>query len=129
VPRPITASRLYNHLQCPHRVFMDAFADPALRDPVSPFVQMLWERGSIFEKQTISGLGVPSTHLSGFRGEEKEAKTRAAVGRGETLNLWRAVIGGRAPGGSRMCCAAGVAGWGAAGVLSLSKIRKLAKEK
>jgi uncharacterized protein len=60
----ISASLLYNHLQCPHRVFMDSFADPALRDPVSPFVQMLWERGTIFEKET---------------------ETRAAIGRGDTL--------------------------------------------
>jgi len=85
VTRPVTASLLYNHLQCPHRVFMDAFADPALRDPVSPFVQMLWERGTIFEKETIAGLGVPFTDLSWFQGEEKEVETRAAIERGETL--------------------------------------------
>jgi predicted RecB family nuclease len=85
VTNRVTASLLYNHLTCPHRVFMDAFADPALRDPVSPFVQMLWERGTIFERETIAGLGVPFTDLSEFRGEEKEIETRAAIGRGDTL--------------------------------------------
>jgi uncharacterized protein len=81
----ITAALLYNHLACPHRVAMDAFADPARRDPVSPFVQMLWERGSLFERQTIQGLGTPYVDLSGFAGEEKEAQTRAGIKRGEAL--------------------------------------------
>jgi len=64
---------------------MDAFGDPALRDPVSPFVQLLWEKGTLFERDTIAGLGVPFTDLSQFRGEEKETATRAAIGRGDTL--------------------------------------------
>jgi predicted RecB family nuclease len=85
VTNRLTASLLYNHLCCPHRVFMDAFADPSLRDPVSPFVQMLWERGTIFERETIAGVGVPFTDLSRFRGGEKEAETRAAIVRGDTL--------------------------------------------
>lgn len=74
--RPITASLLYNHLACPHRVFMDSFADPALRDPVSPFVQLLWDKGTIYEKEVIEGLGVPFIDLSGLSGAEKEAATR-----------------------------------------------------
>jgi predicted RecB family nuclease len=81
----ISASLLYNHLCCPHRVFMDAFADPGIRDPVSPFVQLLWEKGTLFERDTIAGIGVPFADLSAFRGEEKEVETRAAIGRGDTL--------------------------------------------
>jgi predicted RecB family nuclease len=64
---------------------MDAFADPSLRDPVSPFVQLLWEKGTLFERETISGLGVPFMDLSAFCGEEKEAATRSAIERGDTL--------------------------------------------
>jgi predicted RecB family nuclease len=64
---------------------MDVFADPALREPVSPFVQLLWEKGTIFERDTIAGLGVPFVDLSGLRGEEKETETRVAIGRGDTL--------------------------------------------
>lgn len=86
----ITASHLYNRLLCPHRVAMDAFADPADRDPVSPFVQMLWEGGSLFEQDTIRQLGKPFTDLSKFTGEEKERETRAAIIRGEPL-----IYGGR----------------------------------
>ena len=81
----ITASLLYNHLVCPHRVSMDAFADPATRDPVSPFAQMLWERGSLFEQQTVAALDEPFTDLSGFQGDEKEQRTRDALARGDAL--------------------------------------------
>jgi len=54
---PVTASMLYNLVNCPHRVTMDAFTDPMLRDEVSPFVQLLWERGAEFERETMAGLG------------------------------------------------------------------------
>ena len=81
----ISASLLYNHLQCPHRVFMDVFADPAHRDPVSPFVQLLWERGTLYETDVIARLGVPFTDLSTLTGEAKEAATREAIARGDAL--------------------------------------------
>ena len=81
----ITASHLYNYLTCPHRVTMDAFADPATRGEPSPFVQLLWERGSLFEAETIRMLGLPFVDLSKLRGDEKEAATRAAIERGEGL--------------------------------------------
>ena len=65
---------------------MDAFADPALRDPVSHFVQLLWEKGTICERDTIAGLGVPFVDLWGFRGEEKERRTREAL-EGDSVTL------------------------------------------
>ena len=37
----LTASQLYNALACPHRVSMDAFADPARRDEPNAFVELL----------------------------------------------------------------------------------------
>ena len=49
----ISASMLYAHLTCPHRVSMDAHADPALRDPVNPFVEMLWDRGTPSRSSTV----------------------------------------------------------------------------
>jgi predicted RecB family nuclease len=64
---------------------MDAFADSASRDPVSPFVQLLWDKGTIFERETIASLGVPFVDLSGLNGDEKEAATRSAIERGEAL--------------------------------------------
>jgi len=53
---PITASMLYNFVQCPHHFTMDMFGNPAQRDPVNPFVQLLWERGSEFEQDVIEKL-------------------------------------------------------------------------
>ena len=44
---PITASMLYSLVTCPHRVSMDLYADAADRDDVSPFVQLLWDRGAV----------------------------------------------------------------------------------
>ena len=57
---------------------MDAFADPASRDAVSPFVQLLWERGTLYEAEVIAKLGVPFTDLSSLKGDAKEAATRDA---------------------------------------------------
>lgn len=85
MPQPITASQLYSFLTCPHRVAMDAFGDPALKDEVSPFVQLLWERGTTYEREVIEGLHVPFLDLSTLKREEKEAATRAAIARGEAL--------------------------------------------
>ena len=45
----ITASTLYNLTTCPQRVALDRFGDAGEKDAISPFVQLLWERGSAFE--------------------------------------------------------------------------------
>ncbi|MBW2631546.1 MAG: TM0106 family RecB-like putative nuclease [Deltaproteobacteria bacterium] len=81
----ITASMLYNLIQCPHRVTMDLFEDPALKDPVNPFVQLLWERGNTFEKEVMDGLDVPYTDLHEYYGEEKKRLTLNAMTRGDEL--------------------------------------------
>lgn len=53
---PITADVLYDLINCPHRVTMDAFGDPAERDPINAFVELLWKRGSAFEDEVIADL-------------------------------------------------------------------------
>lgn len=78
---PITASMLYDLVNCPHRVSMDLFADPAERDRVSPFVQLLWERGAAHEANVIAGLGQPFLDLSMYAGDEKEHRTLDAMSR------------------------------------------------
>ena len=82
---PITASMLYSHLSCPHRVWLDEFGDYAARDKVSPFVQLLWERGTAHEKDIIANLKQPFLDLALLAGDEKEAATRAAIERREPL--------------------------------------------
>jgi uncharacterized protein len=86
----LTASQLYSHLSCPHRVAMDATGDPVLRDEVSPFVQMLWERGVVHERELVTALTVPHEDFSALRGEAREAATRAAIARQAPL-----IYGGR----------------------------------
>ena len=83
--RRITASQLYSYLTCPHRVAMDAFADPATRDPVSPFVELLWKRGTLYEREVVAAIGAPFVDLSALKGDAKEAATREAIARGEPL--------------------------------------------
>jgi hypothetical protein len=34
-------------------VTMDAFGDPAKREEPNAFVKLLWERGTLFERETI----------------------------------------------------------------------------
>lgn len=82
---PVTASMLYDAVQCPHRVSMDTFGDPTRRDPVSPFVRLLWDRGMAFEQDTIDGLGASFLDLSHYKGDEKDRQTLAAMQRGEPL--------------------------------------------
>ena len=81
----ITASMLYNLTVCPHRVSMDRFADPDLRDNVNPFVRMLWERGSTHEQEIVAALAVPFLDLSDYHGAEKERLTTEAMERHEPL--------------------------------------------
>ena len=110
---PITASILYDLVNCPQRVALDAFGDPAQRDEANSFVQLLWERGSVFESETIAKLKQPFLDLSRFEGEEKERLTLEAMQRGEPLiysgrisaddllgvpDLLRKEVGGYVPG-------------------------------
>jgi uncharacterized protein len=86
----VTAAMVYDFVRCPHRVSLDLHGDPALRDPVSPFVQLLWERGHAFEHEVVERLSVPFTNLKVLAGDAREAATREAIRRGDPL-----IYGGR----------------------------------
>jgi predicted RecB family nuclease len=86
----ITASMLYDFVQCPHRVTMDLFADPVERDPVSPFVELLWERGHAFEREVVEGLTIPFINLRPSSDDERERLTLKAMAEGQEL-----IYGGR----------------------------------
>src|ERR1700676_1660211 len=87
---PVTASTLYDLVHCPQRVALDAFGDASKRDEINPFVRLLWDRGTLFERETIAKLQLPFVDLSGFQDDEKEQKTLEAMLRGEPL-----IYGGR----------------------------------
>lgn len=81
----VTASMLYDLVYCPHRVWMDLFADPKSRDTASPFIQLLWERGTAHEDEVIAGISGPYVDLSHYYDDEKEQQTLAAMDRGAEL--------------------------------------------
>lgn len=90
MPTPVTAAMLYDLVSCPHRVTMDLFGDPSERDAPNPFVELLWERGTLYEKEVIAGLALPFLDLFPYAGDEKERLTSEAMERGEPL-----ICGGR----------------------------------
>ena len=85
MPQSITASILYDLVQCPKRVQLDLFGNPAERDEVSPFVEMLWQRGAQYESEVMESGGVVALDLSHAEGDEKERLTFDAMKRGEPL--------------------------------------------
>lgn len=86
----ITASMLYNLVQCPHRLSLDLHEPAEHRDPESMFVQLLWERGAAFEQEVIQNLALPFTDLSPGPGSERERLTLEAMARGDQM-----IYGGR----------------------------------
>lgn len=80
----ITASQLYDHVSCPHRVALDAFGDAQARDELSPFVRMLWERGSAFERDVLARLPALTVAIAPGEGD-REAATLAAMDAGATI--------------------------------------------
>ena len=91
----ITASMLYNHTTCPHRVHLDLFGDPAERDAVSPFVELLWERGDAFEKETVERLDVPFLNLRDAAWADREQLTAQAMADGVDLIYGGRIVHGR----------------------------------
>lgn len=81
----ITASMLYDLVQCPHRVTMDLFGNYSERDEISPFIQLLWEKGSLYEKKVIGNLSLPFLDLSPFKKQDKERRTLEAMNAGASL--------------------------------------------
>jgi len=71
-------------------VLLDAFGNPADRDAVNPFVRLLWERGSLFKRETIGKLQIPFLDLSRANEDDRERLTLDAIARGEAL-----IYGGR----------------------------------
>ncbi|GJL52269.1 MAG: hypothetical protein NPIRA01_34960 [Nitrospirales bacterium] len=78
-PYSITASMLYNLVSCEHRLYLDTFGDASQRDEPNAFIQLLWEKGTLFEQEVIQKLETPFLDLSRYRGDEKERRTREAI--------------------------------------------------
>jgi predicted RecB family nuclease len=86
----VTASTLYDRAECPQRVALDAFGNLADRDETNPFTRLLWERGTLFERETLAKLSHSFLDLSSAGEADRERLTRDAMARGEPL-----IYGGR----------------------------------
>ncbi len=75
----ITASKLYDYMQCQHRVWRDVYGPQEEKiKEINPFVQLLWDRGVLYEKEVVSKIG---TFLDLSKGnlEERFQKTIEAM--------------------------------------------------
>ena len=63
----ITASKLYDYLQCPHKVWRDIYGpqDEKIKE-TNPFVELLWSKGVNHEENIISNLGKFTDLSEGF---------------------------------------------------------------
>jgi len=87
----ITASKLFNYLQCEHKVWRDQHGpQEELIDEINPFVELLWEKGVQHEKEVVENLG---TYLDLSEGEidERLAKTKEALLKKEPV-IYQGVI-------------------------------------
>lgn len=87
----ITASKLYDFIQCPHKVWRDVYGPQEEKiDEKNPFVELLWEKGTLHEKDIISKIG-PFVDLSKGTIEERIDKTSAEIKDGAPL-IYQGVI-------------------------------------
>jgi len=76
----ITATKLYDYIQCPHKVWRDTYGPQTEKiKETNPFVQLLWDRGVLYEKEVISKIG-EYIDLSEGTLEERFSKTIKAMG-------------------------------------------------
>lgn len=75
----ITASTLYNYLQCPHRVWKDVYGNPDEKiEESNPFVELLWTKGILHEEKVLAKMG-DYLNLSEGSLEERFQKTLEAM--------------------------------------------------
>lgn len=87
---PVTASMLYDLVQCPKRVELDLYGSVAERDEVSAFVAMLWRRGTAYEHDVIANMELTFLDLSREPEHDRERLTLEALRHREPL-----IYGGR----------------------------------
>jgi uncharacterized protein len=87
----ITASKLYNYIQCPHRVWRDIYGpQEEKQDEENAFLQLIWERGILHEKEIIASVGAYEDISEGAF-DERIDKTTKAMDEGAEL-IYQGVI-------------------------------------
>ena len=87
----ITASKIYDYIKCPHKVWRDIYGpqDEKIKE-ANPFVQLLWDRGVLHEADIIKKIG-KVVDISKGSLEEREVQTTKAMKAGELL-IYQGVI-------------------------------------
>lgn len=87
----ITASKLYDYLQCPHRVWRDIYGpqDEKIKE-INPFVELLWEKGVKREEKIVSKIGI-FLNLKDGTIDERFQKTIEAM-RNKTPLIYQGVL-------------------------------------
>lgn len=86
----ISATQLYDFVQCPHRVSLDVFGDQRKRDEPNAFVELLWDQGLEHELATLTKLAAPTNLRTIEDAAARERATLEAMLRGDPL-----IYGGR----------------------------------
>jgi uncharacterized protein len=87
----ITASSLYDYIQCPHRVWRDIYGPQEEKiQETNPFVKLLWEKGVKHEEKIISKLG-GFLNLKEGSIDERFQKTTEAV-KNKTPLIYQGVL-------------------------------------
>lgn len=56
--KTITGSKLYNYIQCPHRVWRDVYGPQEEKiQEINPFVELLWKKGVAHEEKVVARVG------------------------------------------------------------------------
>ncbi len=80
----ITSNQIFDYLQCPHRLQLDATSAESQRDPTSAFTEMLWQQGFEHTDSTLDSLGI-TADMRTVPAEQREAATLDAMIRREAL--------------------------------------------
>jgi len=90
----ITASKLYDYISCPHKVWRDIYGPQDEKiEEANPFVKLLWEKGVLHEKKVVEGLG-KFTDLSQGTLEERFRQTVEHLKKGTSLVYQGVLISG-----------------------------------
>ena len=86
VRKYVTASQLYDYDLCPHRVWRNANLLKEEIDPPNEFLQLLWEKGVLYEEKVVSEIGEGKyLDLSEGTDQERAQKTIEAMKSGVPL--------------------------------------------
>ncbi len=94
-PGRITAQDLYNLTRCAHRVYLDNNGDPGERARVSPFVELLWQKGLQTEREYLASVAaLPCESLDALSLDDAVVATRELMRSGAALIYQGAIRSG-----------------------------------